>query len=124
MRLDKWLWCARFFKTRNLATAAIKTGKIKSGDNTCKASKMVEIGDPLQIERKPYHYDITIRALAKSRGSAAISAHLYHESLESIELREKLSAQMKIASSHITNSTKRPDKRSRRKIIRFTRQAD
>ena len=121
MRLDKWLWCARFYKTRSLASSAIKEGKIKIDGSKVKPARLVQIGDQMEIRRKPYQYEINVLNLAKSRSSASDAALLFHESQESVKKREILISQLKLASATREHSGSRPDKQQRRKIIRFTR---
>lgn len=121
MRLDKWLWCARFYKTRNLAASAIREGKIKIDGTKVKPARLVQIDDKMEIKRKPYLYEITVLNLAKSRGSASNAALLFHESQESVNKRELLASQLKLASASREPGGNRPDKKQRRKIIRFTR---
>jgi len=119
IRLDKWLWCARFYKTRNIAANALKTGKVTANGDRAKPSKTVKPGDKLNIRKGPYHYAITVLDLAKSRKSAAGAALLYEESSESISERESLAAQLK-AEAALTPTTKgRPSKKDRRSIIKF-----
>lgn len=119
IRLDKWLWCARFYKTRSIAADALKTGKITINGERAKPSKSVKPGDMLNIRKGPYHYAITVLGLAKSRQSAARASLLYEESAESISERELLAAQLK-AETALTPSTKgRPSKKDRRAIIKF-----
>jgi ribosome-associated heat shock protein Hsp15 len=119
MRLDKWLWCARFYKTRGLASDAIKGGKILVNDEKPKPSKTIQTGARLNIRRTPYQFDITIMSLAKSRKSAREAALLYVETGESIKKREELSAQLKLDAMKQPRTPGRPTKRDRRHIIRF-----
>ena len=124
MRLDKWLFCARFFKTRSQSATAIKNGKIKIDGQKLKAARLIRVGDELEITRKPYRFEIIVEALAKSRKSAKDAANLYSESAESIELREKLKIQLLNAAGSRPRPGTRPDKKQRRKIVRFTRSVD
>jgi len=121
MRLDKWLWCARFYKTRSLASSAIKEGKIKIQDYKAKSGKLVHVGDEIVILQKPYYHEITILQLAKSRGPAKEAILLYQESIESVKKREQLALQLKMTNASQEFNSRRPDKQQRRKIIRFTR---
>ena len=119
IRLDKWLWSARFYKTRNIAADALKTGKITANGERAKPSKSVKPGDMLNIRKGPYHYAITVLGLVKSRQSAAGASLLFKESPESISERELLASQLK-AEAALTPSTKgRPSKKDRRSIIKF-----
>jgi ribosome-associated heat shock protein Hsp15 len=119
IRLDKWLWCARFYKTRSIATDALKTGKVIVNGERAKPSKSVKPGDLLDIRKGPFHHMVTVIGLAKSRKSAADAAHLYEESPDSIIKRELVAARIK-AEAILTPTTKgRPSKKDRRSIIKF-----
>ncbi|MGH8120671.1 MAG: RNA-binding S4 domain-containing protein, partial [Gammaproteobacteria bacterium] len=96
MRLDKWLWCARFYKTRTLAAAATKNGRVLVNAARVKPSKLIHPGSWIRISRAPYLFDITVVALAGNRKSAAAAALLYSESRESIALREQVSSRLKV----------------------------
>lgn len=124
MRLDKWLWVARFFKTRALATEAVNGGKVHRAGQRVKPSQAVQVGDSLEITRGQYSYSIHIDGLIKQRGSARVAATLYTETTESISEREKLSEQFKLLAAQTPSPQHRPDKRSRRRIIRFTRKQE
>lgn len=119
MRLDKWLWCARFYKTRSLAADAIKGGKILVNEAKPKPSKTIPAGARLKIQRSPYQFDVTIVSLAKSRKSAKEAALLYQESEESIQKRGEISARLKLDALNNPRTIGRPTKRNRRHIIRF-----
>jgi len=119
IRLDKWLWCARFYKTRNIAANALKTGKITTNGDRAKPSKTVKPGDKLNIRKGPYHYVITVLELAKSRRSAVGAALLYEESPESISQRESLATQLKAEAALMPTTKGRPSKKDRRSIIKF-----
>ncbi|MCG8379858.1 MAG: RNA-binding protein [Proteobacteria bacterium] len=121
MRLDKWLWCARFFKTRALAATAIKGNKIRVNDNAIKAAKNIKPGDKLTIRKPPYRHDITVLKLSKNRLSASQAILLYEETAESIKTREDLAKQIKAESASFPRTRGRPSKRDRRHIIRFIR---
>ena len=119
VRLDKWLWCARFYKTRNIAANALKTSKVTANGERAKPSKTVKPGDSLDIRKGPYHYVITVLELAKSRKSAAGAALLYEESPESISIRESLATQLKAEAALMPTTKGRPSKKDRRSIIKF-----
>lgn len=121
MRLDKWLWCARFYKTRALASDAIKAGKVRSPDKHCKPSSIITEGQSLSIKRGPYHYEILVKALARHRGPASEAVRLYEESQDSLKARERLAEQIKMNAPVSAAEKGRPSKRRRRQIIRFTR---
>ncbi len=116
VRIDKWLWAARFFKMRNLATEASKGGHILINGVRCKPSKLVNIGDEIQIQKENELFTITVTALAAKRGSATIAQTLYRETDESIKHRQQLAEQRKFKMLATPAPEKRPDKRSRRKI--------
>ncbi|MFT5351978.1 MAG: ribosome-associated heat shock protein Hsp15 [Planctomycetota bacterium] len=121
MRLDKWLWCARFYKTRSLSATALKNGNVKIDGLKAKPARLIRVDDKLEIRRKPYRYEITVLTLAKTRGSATDAALLFYESEESAIERESIASQLKLAAASHTPASRRPDKQQRRKIIRFTR---
>ena len=122
MRLDKWLWCARFFKTRALATAAIKGNKVKVDGDTAKPSRNIQVGDEILIRKPPFEYAITVLKLSPNRLSGSLAAGLYAESPASISQRELLSSQLKAEAAAFPRTRGRPTKRDRRHIIRFVRQ--
>ncbi len=121
MRLDKWLWCARFYKTRAQAASAIKGNKIRVNDSPVKAAKIVRVGDEVQIRKTPYQYTITLLKLTNNRLSASLAVHLYKEDKDSIQAREELAQQIKADAASYPRTVGRPTKRNRREIIRFTR---
>ncbi len=123
LRIDKWLWAARFYKTRGLASEAIKGGKIDINGSHAKPSKTVQINDQIKIKKSPFTYEITIKGVSKHRGSAKVAVLLYEESDQSITTREKLSEQLKAESALRPTTPGRPSKRDRRNIIRFTRKS-
>lgn len=121
IRLDKWLWAARLYKTRSLATAAINGGRVHVNGARVKASRDARIGDSISLTRGEEPMELIVRALSAKRGKAADAQALYQETPGSIEARAARSMLRK--SRALTNPApeKRPDKRSRRQIIRFTR---
>lgn len=121
MRLDKWLWAARFFKTRALAASAIKTGKVLVDGHRPKPAKTISPGISLSIRRGPYQYHVEITALSHQRLSAGKAVDLYTESRASIEAREILATQLKAEAAAQPRPPRRPSKRERRQIIRFTK---
>ncbi len=121
IRVDKWLWAARFYKTRGLASDAIKSGKIDLNGQRCKPSKSIRLNDQLRIRKSQFVHEITVTGLSKNRGSASIASGLYQESEESIKVREELATQIRAAAAERPVYPGRPSKRDRRKIIRFTR---
>ena len=121
VRLDKWLWAARFFKTRALAVTAIETGKVEVNGERAKRAKQLQIGDELQIRLGPYHYVVTVRAVSERRGPAAVAAQLYSESEEARKAREAMQVQVKAAQSVPGYDRGRPTKKDRREIERLKR---
>lgn len=118
VRIDKWLWAARFFKTRSLAKAAIENGKVHIDGNKSKASRQLEVGTVLSIRQGFDNKTVEVIALSEQRRGAPEAMQLYSETAESIALREKDSAQRKAANSAIV-SDGRPNKKQRRQIHRF-----
>ena len=119
LRIDKWLWAARFFKTRALAQAAVVAGKVRLHDERVKPSKEVRAGDTLLVRVGEFEWNIIIRALADRRGPAEEARKLYQESDESIARRLAQIADRKAAGGAAGERKGRPTKRERRMIIRF-----
>jgi len=124
VRIDKWLWAARFYKTRSMATEMVNGGHVQLAGERIKASKKVSSGDQLSIVRGQENYFITITGLAEKRGSAAIAQGLYEESEESLKARERLRELRRLDAASAPAPKKRPDKKARRQIIRFVRRKD
>jgi ribosome-associated heat shock protein Hsp15 len=119
VRLDKWLWAARFFKTRALAHEAIESGKVRHGGERTKPAHTVRPGDRYQITREGLVWDIEVRELSDRRGSATIAARLYTEDESSIAARNELIARRNAAITSSPYGRGRPTKRQRRKIEDF-----
>jgi len=120
IRLDKWLWAARFYKTRSLATEAIKGGKVHLNGHRVKPSHHVETGHMVRIKKDSIEHTVIIRALSGKRGPARVAQTLYEETQESIDKREKNILERKaIFAGMPQHAVKRPSKKDRRKIIRF-----
>ena len=124
VRLDKWLWAARFFKTRSLAAEAVSGGKVHVNEIRSKPARPVHVGDTLSIRRGPYEFVVRVCALSSQRGPAKRAALLYEETPESVQRRETLAAQAKARTLDAPRPDRRPSKRDRRRIIRFTRTSD
>jgi ribosome-associated heat shock protein Hsp15 len=120
VRIDKWLWAARFYKTRSLAADAIDGGKIEvNGDHT-KPAKLVQAGDTVSIRLGAYEHIVIVRAVSERRGPATVAATLYEETAASRATREKLAEQHRMAPPAFVFEEKgRPTKRDRREIERF-----
>ena len=121
VRLDKWLWAARFFKTRALAATAIETGKVEVNGERAKRAKQLQVGDELRIRLGPYHHLINVLALSENRGPAAVAAKLYIENEEGKKAREAMQLQVKAAQSVPGYDRGRPTKKDRRDIERVRR---
>jgi len=122
-RLDKWLWTARFFKTRSLAAGAIDGGKIEVNGEKAKRAKTVRAGDNLRIRQGPYEFRLTVTAVAPSRGNASAAAELYQELPESRALRERIAEQHRLARAmHGEVPKGRPTKKDRRDWDRLDRE--
>jgi len=119
VRLDKWLWAARFFKTRSLASQAISAGHVKIGGARAKASHTVKVGDEFSVAIGPYHHVVAVRALSAVRRGAPEARLLYEETAASIAAREALAAMLKADRSAFEPATARPSKRDRRAIDRL-----
>jgi len=121
IRLDKWLWAARFFKTRSLAAQAVNGGKVHINGNRVKASRNVLIGDQLRITIGVMEFNVKVLAVAKFRRPAQEARLLYFESDESIKAREEQRDLRRMANAGYAGPAKKPSKRDRRKIKFFTR---
>jgi len=121
VRLDRWLWAARFFKTRSLAAEAIDGGKVQVNGTRVKRSKMIVVGDMLRITKPPYEFSIEVLQPAEHRASAKLAQDFYAETADSLRARELLSAQLKNQPSTSYEGKGRPTKRDRRTIDRFKR---
>lgn len=121
MRIDKWLWAARFFKTRSLAAEAISGGKVEINGARAKPSRTVRPGDQLSVRRGPYEWTIIVKGMAKNRGPAAKAQLLYEETEESVRKRESTAAQLKLERPPDFDAPGRPTKKDRRALQRFTR---
>lgn len=120
VRLDKWLWAARFFKTRSLATEAVAGGKAHVNGEHAKPSKALKVGDEVRLRLGPYEHVVIVRALAERRGPAAAAQALYEETTASRETRERLAAQLRLAPPPFVYEEKgRPTKKDRRDLSRF-----
>jgi len=121
LRIDKWLWAARFYKTRRLAADAVDGGKVQVNGERVKPAKLLKSRDALSIRNGPYTWAITVLILSERRGSATEAAKLYSESEESHRIRAEKIAMIKSERESNPFPGGRPTKRQRRQIIRFIR---
>ena len=119
VRMDKWLWAARFFKTRALAARACELGRIQSNGQPAKPAREVHIGNMLRITNGGGDFEIEVLLLSDVRGPASIAQTLYRESEASRELRQKVAAERKAMKQFEELPAGRPSKRDRRRIIQF-----
>lgn len=119
MRVDKWLWAARFFKTRSLAMAAVNGGKVHVNGARIKPARKLVVGDQLTIRKGIYTFAITVAGLSLQRGPAEVARSLYCESQDSELQRQQLREQQKLSGNAATGHQRRPDKRARRQIHQF-----
>lgn len=124
VRLDVWLWAARFFKTRAVAADAIASGKVLVGDARAKRARPVRIGDQLRVRRGPFDYQITVQGLSARRLGAQAAATLYEEDAEGKRARAHLAEQLRLAPSVGYEGKGRPTKRERRELDRLKGEAD
>jgi ribosome-associated heat shock protein Hsp15 len=118
-RIDKWLWAARFFKTRSLAARACEMGRIESGGQPAKASREVRAGDRLRVKNDTGDFQIEVLLLSEMRGPAAVAQSLYRETEASRELRLKLAEERKAMPHFEASREGKPSKRDRRKLYKF-----
>lgn len=116
VRLDLWLWAARFFKTRSLAKQAVETGKVDVGGQRAKASRAVRVGDSLRIARGEEQFEVEVRGLSDTRGPATVAQQLYAETEASRLAREQARAQRAAERNGYRAPESKPDKRARRLI--------
>jgi ribosome-associated heat shock protein Hsp15 len=119
VRMDKWLWAARFFKTRALAAKACELGRIESHNQFVKPAREVKVGDMLRIKNEGGDFQVEVLALSEMRGPASVAQTLYRETEESREQRQKIREERKAAMVFSPAPSKRPSKRDRRRIIQF-----
>jgi len=119
VRIDKWLWAARFFKTRALASKACELGRIQSHGVQAKAAREVHLGDKLHVKNEGGEFEIDVLALSEMRGPAAVAQSLYSETEDSKALRLKVAEERKAMQQYAPLPERRPSKRDRRRIIQF-----
>ena len=121
IRIDKWLWAARFFKTRGLATEAVSGGKVAVNGARAKPSRLLRTGDALDIRRGPYEWTVVVKEVAKRRGPAPQAQRLYQETEQSARNRAAAIAQLKLERPPEFDDPGRPSKKERSAIHRFTK---
>jgi len=119
VRMDKWLWAARFFKTRSLAAKACELGRVQSNKQPAKPAREVRAGDMLQVRTESGNFELEVLFLSEVRGPASVAQTLYHETDASRELRLKVAAERKAMMNFTPAPIGRPSKRDRRKIHQF-----
>lgn len=119
VRMDKWLWAARFFKTRSLAARACDLSRVQSNGQPAKPSREVHVGDKLRVSNDGGDFEIEVLLLSEVRGPASVAQTLYCESDASRELRQKVAAERKAMKQFEELPAGRPSKRDRRRIIQF-----
>lgn len=119
VRLDRWIWAARLFKTRAQASEAITGGKVHVNGTRAKPAKLVQVGDEIRVRKGPFEFHLTMRGVSERRGRASDAAALYHESPEGKRSRERLAEQLRIAPAPAYTGKGRPTKKERRTIERL-----
>lgn len=122
VRIDKWLWAARFYKTRSLAVEALDGGKILVNDEKVKRARLVGAGDEVRVRMGPFEHIVMVKDVSEKRGSAAIAAKLFEEQPESKKAREAMAAHVRSMNSGTGYETGRPSKKDRRDIEKFRRE--
>ena len=121
VRIDKWVWAARFFKTRSLAQTAVSGGKVRLKDERVKVAKEVKVGDTLSVRIGEYEWGVVVTALSEKRGSAEIARTLYEETADSIAKRLAQIAERRAEVSVWGERKGRPTKRERREVEKWQR---
>jgi len=119
VRIDKWLWAARFFKTRSMATDAVDSGKVRLNGDRIKPARGVKAGDTLDIDNGATEWEVVVQALSDKRGSASVAQTLYSETERSIAERQKKVEQRKLFREPSEAIKGRPTKRDRRQLDKF-----
>jgi ribosome-associated heat shock protein Hsp15 len=119
VRLDRWLWAARFFKTRALAAAAVAGGKVQVNGVRAKAAKQLRPGDAVRVRVAPFEWQVTVRALSERRGPPKAAQALYEETPEGRDARARLAEQLKMAPAPTYSGKGRPTKKERREMERL-----
>lgn len=116
VRIDKWLWAARFFKTRSLAAQAVTGGKVQLNGNRVKPARALKAGDQLQIHKGGFEFNVMVQGVSERRGPAAVAQTLYQESEDSLQRREALKEKHRLAAASTPRPHSKPDKKARRQL--------
>lgn len=120
VRIDRWLWAARFYKTRSLATAAVNGGKVEVNGERAKPARLIRLGDAVRVRQPPFEWQLLVRGLAERRGPASVAQGLYEETAESRAARQRLQEQLRVVQPLFVYEEKgRPTKKDRRMIDRW-----
>ena len=119
VRIDKWLWAARFYKTRSLASDAVNGGHVRVNDSRCKSSRSVQLEDKVRINKDSMQFIVVVKQLIEKRGSAPQAQQMYEETQQSIEQRELQHTQRKLNVMANPHPQGRPDKRQRRQLKKW-----
>ena len=119
VRLDKWLWAARFYKTRSLARTMIEGGKVHYNGQRSKPSKLVEVGERIKLRQGTDDREVVVLAISEHRGKAEQAQALYEETADSITKREKNAEARKLNSQFAPSPERRPDKKERRSLLKI-----
>jgi ribosome-associated heat shock protein Hsp15 len=120
VRIDRWLWAARFYKTRSLATAAVHGGKVEVNGERAKPARLIRIGDAVSVRQPPFEWQLLVRGLAERRGAASVAQGLYEETADSRAARQRVQEQLRVVQPLFVYEEKgRPTKKDRRMIDRW-----
>ncbi|MDT7526163.1 MULTISPECIES: RNA-binding S4 domain-containing protein [Idiomarinaceae] len=122
VRIDKWLWAARFYKTRSLARQMVQSGKVSVDGQKCKPAKMVNVGQLIKAPRGHDLFEVEVLGLSENRLSAPLAQELYRETPASIERREKEAELRKMNALYNPHPDHKPDKKERRQLLKFKQQ--
>ena len=119
VRLDKWLWAARFYKSRTLAAAAIESGRVLVADDRAKPARLIKVGEQLKINREQERFDVVVRGITEQRKSASLARLLYEETPASLLARQTAAENRRFFTEPSQDITGRPTKRNRRVLERW-----
>ncbi|MDN4016919.1 RNA-binding S4 domain-containing protein [Zwartia panacis] len=119
VRLDKWLWAARFFKSRTLAVSAIESGRVLVADERAKPARLIKVGERLKIQREQERFELVVRGITEQRKSAPLARLLYEETPESVLMRQTAAENRRFYSEPSQDIEGRPTKRNRRALVRW-----